>query len=66
MEATEIVTPKFNVGSRPPELPVDQAMKNAQEQAMAQARSYVRDNPVTALGIAVAAGFLLSRLLHSR
>jgi ElaB/YqjD/DUF883 family membrane-anchored ribosome-binding protein len=29
-------------------------------------REYVRDNPVTSLGIAVAAGFLLSRLLSSR
>jgi ElaB/YqjD/DUF883 family membrane-anchored ribosome-binding protein len=41
-------------------------LKNAQVQAMEQARSYVRDHPVTSLGIAVAAGFLLSRLLRSR
>ena len=27
---------------------------------------YVRDNPLTSLGIAVAAGYLLSRLLSSR
>jgi hypothetical protein len=27
---------------------------------------YVRDNPVTSLGIAVAGGFLLSRLLSCR
>jgi ElaB/YqjD/DUF883 family membrane-anchored ribosome-binding protein len=41
-------------------------LKNAQAQAMEQARIYVRENPVTALGIAVAAGFLLSRLLRFR
>lgn len=41
-------------------------LKNAQIQAMQQCRGYVRANPVTALGIAVAAGFLLSRLLRSR
>ena len=41
-------------------------LKNAQAQAMEQARIYVRENPVTALGIAVATGFLLSRLLRFR
>ena len=41
-------------------------LKNAQAQALAQCRGYVRDHPVTSLGIAVAAGFLLSRLLRSR
>ena len=41
-------------------------LKNAQAQAMAQARIYVRDNPLAALGIALAAGYLLSRLLSSR
>lgn len=41
-------------------------LRNAQVRAMEQARSYVRDHPVTSLGIAVAAGFLLSRLLRSR
>ena len=29
-------------------------------------RTYVQDNPLTSLGIAVAAGFLVSRLLSSR
>ena len=38
-------------------------LKNAQVQAMEQCRGYVRDNPVVALGIAVAAGFVLSRVL---
>jgi ElaB/YqjD/DUF883 family membrane-anchored ribosome-binding protein len=41
-------------------------LKNAQVQAMEQCRGYVRDHPVLSLGIAVAAGFLLSRLLSSR
>jgi ElaB/YqjD/DUF883 family membrane-anchored ribosome-binding protein len=30
---------------------------------MEQCRGYVRDNPIASLGIAIAAGFLLSRLL---
>lgn len=41
-------------------------LKNTQVRAMEQCRSYVREKPVTALGIAVAAGFLLSRLWRSR
>jgi ElaB protein len=41
-------------------------LKDAQVRMMEQCRGYVRDNPVTALGIAIAAGFLLSRLLSSR
>lgn len=35
------------------------------ERVMAQTRSYVQTHPVAAIGIAVAAGFLLSRLLRS-
>lgn len=35
------------------------------ERVMAQTRTYVQTHPVAAIGIAVAAGFLLSRLLHS-
>lgn len=42
----------------------DQLMK-FQERAMEQARGYVRENPVASLGIALAAGYLLSRLLRS-
>ena len=38
--------------------------KNAQVRALEQCRGYVRDNPVKAVGIGVAAGFLLSRLLR--
>jgi ElaB/YqjD/DUF883 family membrane-anchored ribosome-binding protein len=35
-------------------------------QTMEQCRGYVRENPMTSLGVAVAAGFLLSRLWKSR
>ena len=38
-------------------------LQNAEQQLMASCRGYVRDNPITSLGIAAAAGFLLSRLL---
>jgi len=40
--------------------------KVAQERVFEQCRSYVRANPMASLGIAVAAGYLLSRLLGSR
>lgn len=41
-------------------------LKNAQARAMAQCRGFVRDHPVRSVGIAVAAGFLLSRLVTWR
>ena len=41
-------------------------LKNAEQQLVENCRGYIRDNPVTSLGIAVAAGFLLSRLLSGR
>lgn len=41
-------------------------IKEAQTRLMTQCSGYVRANPLTSLGIAVAAGFLLSRLLASR
>lgn len=41
-------------------------LKNAEQQMMNDCRSYIQNNPVTSMGIAVAAGFLLSRLLSSR
>jgi ElaB/YqjD/DUF883 family membrane-anchored ribosome-binding protein len=41
-------------------------LKNAEQQLMESCRAYVQDNPITSLGIAVAAGFLLSRVLSGR
>jgi ElaB/YqjD/DUF883 family membrane-anchored ribosome-binding protein len=41
-------------------------LKNAEKQLLENCRSYVQDNPITSLGIAVAAGFLLSRVLSGR
>jgi len=41
-------------------------LKNTEQRMMKNCQGYIRDNPVTSLGIAVAAGFLLSRLLSSR
>ncbi|WP_150047969.1 DUF883 family protein [Methylomonas rhizoryzae] len=43
-----------------------QQLKNAEQRLMKNCQVYIRDNPVTSLGIAVAAGFVLSRLLSSR
>lgn len=41
-------------------------LKEAQERLMESCTSYVQENPLASLGIAVAAGFLLSRLVSSR
>ncbi|MGK2941244.1 MAG: DUF883 domain-containing protein [Immundisolibacter sp.] len=41
-------------------------LKNAEQHFLNNCRAYARENPVASLGIAVAAGFLLSRLLSSR
>ena len=41
-------------------------LMDAQVRLTENCREYVRDNPLTSLGIAVAAGFLVSRLLSSR
>jgi ElaB/YqjD/DUF883 family membrane-anchored ribosome-binding protein len=41
-------------------------LKNAEQRLMHHCCGYVKDNPATSLGIAVAAGFLLSRLLSAR
>ena len=38
-------------------------LKNAEQRLMRKCRGYVRDQPVTSLGVAIAAGFLLSRWL---
>jgi len=40
-------------------------MKAAQERWLAIAREYVQENPATSLGIALASGYLLSRILRS-
>ena len=40
--------------------------KSAQARVLEQCRGYVRANPLASLGIAVAAGYLLSRLLSTR
>lgn len=37
--------------------------KGSQERMMDEARIYIRNKPATAVGIAVAAGFVLSRIL---
>ena len=41
-------------------------LKGAQARVMDACRSSVREHPVASLGIALAAGFVLSRLLSSR
>lgn len=41
-------------------------LKNTEQQLMENCRSYISDNPITSMGIAVAAGFLLSRVLSGR
>jgi ElaB/YqjD/DUF883 family membrane-anchored ribosome-binding protein len=41
-------------------------LKSAQRRLMESARDYVREHPVASLGMAVATGYVLSRLLSSR
>lgn len=41
-------------------------LKNAEQRLMKDCCSYVKENPVTSIGIAVASGFLLSRILSGR
>ncbi|MGD0959373.1 MAG: DUF883 domain-containing protein [Methylomonas sp.] len=41
-------------------------VKTAEQQLLKNCNNFIRDNPATSLGIAVAAGFLLSRLLSRR
>ena len=40
-------------------------MKEKQEEWLAIAREYVQENPATSVGIALASGYLLSRILRS-
>jgi len=41
-------------------------LKSAEQHFVDNCRGYIHDNPVTTLGIAVGAGFLLSRLMSGR
>jgi ElaB/YqjD/DUF883 family membrane-anchored ribosome-binding protein len=41
-------------------------LRDVQSRLTDQCRVYVRENPLTSIGIAVAAGFVLSKLLSSR
>ena len=41
-------------------------LKNAEQQLITNCCGYVRENPITSLGIGVAVGFLLSRVLSGR
>lgn len=41
-------------------------LKDAQDRLLKNTSAYMRDHPIASLGMAVAAGFLLSRLLSSR
>ncbi len=43
-----------------------QQIKNAEKRMMDNCSGYIRDNPISSIGIAVAAGFLLSSLLSGR
>lgn len=41
-------------------------IRATQEKWLADARKYVQENPATSVGIAVASGYLLSRILRTR
>lgn len=41
-------------------------MKAMEERWLAKVREYVQENPTTSLGIALAGGYFLSRILRSR
>lgn len=41
-------------------------LKKTEQQLMKNCRGYIRDNPMTSVSIAVAAGFVLSRLVSGR
>lgn len=43
-----------------------QQLKTAEQRLMKNCQSYIHNNPVASLGIAVAAGFVMSRLLSHR
>ena len=66
--AHEAVDKIANVGNQAAETLGEKGeqLKNAEQQLVENCRGYVRDNPITSLGIAAAAGFLLSRVLSGR
>jgi ElaB/YqjD/DUF883 family membrane-anchored ribosome-binding protein len=41
-------------------------LKNAEQQFIKDCQVYINKNPITSIGIAVGAGFILSRLLSGR
>ncbi|MEQ1528932.1 MAG: DUF883 C-terminal domain-containing protein [Methylococcales bacterium] len=41
-------------------------LQNAEQELLSSCRDYVHENPIASLGIAAAAGFVLSRLLSCR
>jgi ElaB/YqjD/DUF883 family membrane-anchored ribosome-binding protein len=41
-------------------------LKNAEQQFVEDCRGYIHENPIASLGVAVGAGFLLSRILSGR
>lgn len=41
-------------------------LRNAEQRLMHECSVYIRDNPITSVGIAMGVGFLLSRLLNNR
>ncbi len=41
-------------------------IKNVEERWMDNCQDYVRSNPIASIGIAVAAGFVLSRMMSGR
>lgn len=43
-----------------------QQLKNAEQGLMKDCCNYIKENPMTSIGIAVASGFLLSRILSGR
>lgn len=43
-----------------------QNLKETQEKWLSNATDYVKENPIKSLGIAVASGYLLSRLFNDR
>jgi ElaB/YqjD/DUF883 family membrane-anchored ribosome-binding protein len=43
-----------------------QQLKTAEQRLLKDCQSYIRTNPVASLGIAMAAGFVMSRLLSHR